>query len=129
MSREDLLARVRHIIARRQGVTEQRLFGCDCFLVHGNLLGGVTGDCEMIVRVGRDDYDQALAEPHVREMDFTGRPMRGFVVVEDAGLADDANLRAWLDRGHAFARSLPPKKKAATKKKTAWKKPAKKKRH
>lgn len=105
----DLAKRVRMAIARRKGVTEKRIFGGHCFLLRGNMIGGVAGNGELIVRVGPDDYAHALAQPHVRRMDFTGRPMRGFVVVEPRGLESDEDLRFWLEWGCRYAGSLPAK--------------------
>jgi len=90
------------------GVTERKMFGGLCFMVHGNMLGGVMGD-EIIVRVGAERYEDALKQPHAREMDFTGRPMRGFVVVASEGIASDERLNEWVQRGAQFATSLPPK--------------------
>ena len=84
------------------------MFGGLCFMVGGNMLGGVMGD-EIIVRVGADRYEDALELPHAREMDFTGRPMRGFVVVSSDGVTSDEGLNEWAQRGLKFALSLPPK--------------------
>jgi hypothetical protein len=63
----------------------------------------------MMVRLDPDDAAQALAEPHVGPMDFTGRPMRGFITVGATGIAEDKELGRWIDAGAAFAASLPPK--------------------
>jgi hypothetical protein len=109
MADETLLKRVRKSLSRRRGITEKRMFGGHCFFANGNMLGGVTRQCELIVRVGPDAYQQALQSEDARKMDFTGRPMRGFVVITTSGVASDADLRRWIDFGVAFARSLPPK--------------------
>ena len=77
-------------------------------MVQGNMLGGVMGD-EIIVRVGAERYEEALKQPHTREMDFTGRPMRGFVVVASEGISSDERLDEWVRRGVQFAASLQPK--------------------
>ncbi len=69
---------------------------------------GVIGE-ELMVRVGPDAYDEVLALPHAREMDFTTRPMRGFVYVAPGGFEDDGDLAAWVDRSLRFVRSLPPR--------------------
>ena len=74
----------------------------------GNMCFGIV-DSELMVRVGRDAHAEALALPHVREMDFTGRPSRGMVYVDPEGLSEDHDLHGWLQRGLDFARSLPPK--------------------
>jgi hypothetical protein len=85
------------------------MFGGCCFMVQGNMLGGVTGSDQLIIRVGPDEYADALRHPHAREMDFTGRPMRGFVAVEPDGIARSEDLKFWLEWGLTFARSLPAK--------------------
>jgi hypothetical protein len=69
---------------------------------------GVVGD-ELMVRVGPDGYPDALSQPYAREMDFTGRPMRGMVYVGVDGIAEDEDLAAWIERGISFAASLPAK--------------------
>lgn len=105
---EELALRVRQSLGEQTSVTERKMFGGLCFMVHGNMLGGVMGD-EVIVRVGADRYEDALKQPHTREMDFTGRPMRGFVVVASEGIASDEHLDEWVRQGVQFATSLPPK--------------------
>ncbi len=88
------------------------MFGGNCFSANGNMIGGVTGNDELMVRVGPDIYETVLQqEANARPMDFTDRPLRGFVFVDPDGCDTDAKLRAWLDRGLKHARSLPPKKK------------------
>ena len=105
---EELALRIRQAIGMQTGITERKMFGGLCFMVHGNMLGGVMGD-EIIVRVGSERYEDALKQPHAREMDFTGRPMRGFVIVASEGIASDERLNEWVQRGAQFATSLPPK--------------------
>ncbi len=106
---EALAERVREsLVPRGDAVTEIKMFGGLCFTLQGNMCVGVVGD-DLMVRVGPDDYDEALNRPHVREMDFTGRPMRGLVYVGPDGLADDDDLESWVRRGVSFASSLPPK--------------------
>lgn len=105
---EELALRVRQALGQQDGVTERKMFGGLCFMAHGNMLGGVMDD-EIIVRVGADRYEDALKQPYAREMDFTGRPMRGFVVVALEGIASDEDLNEWVQRGVRFATSLPPK--------------------
>jgi TfoX/Sxy family transcriptional regulator of competence genes len=106
-----LAARVRERLQDRPGYSERQMFGGICFLLGGHMCCGVVkGD--LMVRVGPEQYDTALARPHARLMDFTGRPLRGMVYVGHAGLASGAALRAWVERGAAFAASLPAKKKA-----------------
>ena len=101
---EELALRVRQSLGEQAGITERKMFGGLCFMVNGNMLGGVMGS-EIIVRVGAEGYENALELPHARQMDFTGRPMRGFVVVSPDGI----DLDEWVGRGLKFAASLPPK--------------------
>ncbi len=105
---EQLGERVRRIVASFPEAGERKMFGGLAFLLQGNMCCGVVGDA-LMVRVGRDSYEAALHEPHVREMDFTGRPMRGFVYVAAEGLTSQGDLRAWVERGARFAQSLPAK--------------------
>jgi TfoX/Sxy family transcriptional regulator of competence genes len=105
---EKLVARVREVLAGRKDVAERKMFGGLTFMVRGNMACGVEGD-RLMVRVGPAKHAEALGLPHARPMDFTGRPMKGFVFVEGSGLASDADLRAWAQRGVDFALSLPAK--------------------
>jgi len=85
------------------------MFGGLCFMTSGNMCFGVVGN-ELMVRVGPDKWKESLAMPFVREMDFTGRSMRGMVFVSSEGLEADGSLRRWLDLGLDYASSLPPKR-------------------
>ena len=105
---EDLADRVRALFAGRSGVREQQMFGGLCFMLDGNMACGILGS-ELVVRVGRENLDDALASPHSRPFDMTGRPMRSFVYVAAQGIADDAGLAEWAAQGIAYAESLPPK--------------------
>jgi hypothetical protein len=105
---EELAARARRALAGHPGLAEKRMFGGLCFLLRGNMTCGIRGD-ELMVRIGPDGWADALAQPHAREMDFTGRSLRGFVYVAAAGIEDDDGLEYWVRRGVDFAGSLPPK--------------------
>jgi hypothetical protein len=105
---EELADRTRAALGEVRGVTEIRMFGGLCFTVHGNMAVGVTGD-DLMVRLAPEDAEAALAQPGVRPMDFTGRPMKGFVFVGAEGLKTERMLQGWVDRGVGFASSLPPK--------------------
>jgi len=99
---EGLAQRIRELLDDDPRITEKRMFGGVAFMARGNMAAGIIGD-ELMVRVGPDAHDEAAALPHARPMDFTGRPMRGFVQVAPAGFEEDADLRAWLGRGIAYA--------------------------
>jgi TfoX/Sxy family transcriptional regulator of competence genes len=105
---EALAQRVRTILAEHDAVVEKKMFGGLTFMLNGNMCCGIIRD-DLMVRVGPEQQAGALAQPHARELDFTGRPMRGMVVVSAAGLDKDADLQAWVQRGVAFVASLPAK--------------------
>ena len=105
---EGLAQRVREHLAEDRRVTEKKMFGGLAFMVAGNMCCGIVGD-ELMVRVGPDAYEDALARPHARAMDFTGRAMKGMVYVGVDGVESDDDLAGWVDRGLAFAGSLPAK--------------------
>ncbi|MFH1086240.1 MAG: TfoX/Sxy family protein [Chloroflexota bacterium] len=103
-----LAERVRVALSAEPGLTEMRMFGGIGFLINGNMTCGVHG-AGLIVRVGAEAYADALAQPGARVFDMTGRPMRGWVLVDPPGCATDDALRAWVARGAAQARALPAK--------------------
>lgn len=105
---EHLAERIRAIIGDQPGLREQKMFGGIGFMLYGHMAAGIIGS-DLMVRVGPEAYDDALAQPHARLMDITGRPMRGFVIVDAAGIATRGKLRTWLARGLGFASTLPPK--------------------
>lgn len=105
---EGLAQRIRECLAEDSRVTEKKMFGGLAFLVDGNMCCGIVRD-ELMVRVGPEAYGDALAQPHAREMDFTGRAMKGMVYVGIDGFESDEDLAAWVGRGMAFAGELPPK--------------------
>ena len=105
---EALAARIRDALARRRNIEEKKMFGCVCFLLNGNALAGVWKD-RLIARLGPDEGEAALREPHVRAFDITGRPMRNWVAVEPEGIEDDDQLKAWVERATKFVRTLPKK--------------------
>jgi TfoX/Sxy family transcriptional regulator of competence genes len=105
---EGLAVRVRDAIGERPGLVEKRMFGGLAFLLRGNMACGVRGD-DLIVRVAADMAEAALAEQGARPFDLTGRPMKGWLLVDADGHAEDDDLRRWVDRGLAYADSLPPK--------------------
>ena len=105
---EQLAERIRGALRGRDSVTERKMFGGIAFMVGGNMAVGVIRD-DLMVRIGQDAHDEALAQPHVRVMDFGHRPMKGMVYVGPEGVASDSELAHWVDAGADFAASLPPK--------------------
>ncbi len=106
---ERVAERVRAVLADMADVSERRMFGGLAFLVRGNMCCGVLGS-DLVVRVGPQGYASALEDAHAREMDFTGRPLKGLVYVDKRGFRSDSSLRTWLNCGIEFARSLPAKR-------------------
>jgi TfoX/Sxy family transcriptional regulator of competence genes len=106
---EKLVARVRRLLSDRDDVGERAMFGGLTFMLGGRMCCGVNRD-ELIVRVHPDDEAAALARPHARPMDFTGRPMRGFVTIRPEGLKGRA-LARWVRSAVAHAEAAPPRGK------------------
>ena len=109
---EKLAERVSELIAARVEPKALKMFGGLAFMVNTHMACGVLKD-DLMVRVGKDDYDAALARG-AREMDFTGRPMRGLVIVDGAAIKEDAQLERWINQAVAFAKSEPPKSRKPT---------------
>ena len=101
---EQLASRIRRALGDRRDFTERKMFGGLAFLYRGRMCCGVVGN-DLMVRVALDEFDAALRRPHARPMDFTGKPLKGFVYVSAAGLATAASLRGWLTRGERAAKS------------------------
>jgi hypothetical protein len=92
---ESLAARIRDALARKKNVEERKMFGCLCFMLNGNPLAGVWKN-RLIARLGPDEGELEMLEPHVREFDITGRPTRNWVAVEPEGVEDDVQLKDWI---------------------------------
>ena len=105
---EELAERVREQLLPRPDVTERKMFGGIAFMVAGNMACGVLGE-DLIVRLGDEEGEKALAEDGVRQFDFTGKPMQGIVYVGSQRTTDDSGLAEWVDAGADYATSLPPK--------------------
>src|SRR3954451_15863468 len=103
---ESLAGRLRAALARLRGVQERKMFGCICFLLHGNALAGAWKD-RLIARLGPDEGEAALLESHVRAFDITGKPMKNWVAVEPEGVKDDEQLVEWIERAIKFVKTLP----------------------
>jgi len=105
---EGLAQRLREFFADRDDVVEKKMFGGLAFMLCGNMCCGVVGE-ELMARVGSDQYASALKRPFAREMDFTGKPLKGFVYIGCQGIASDNALAAWVERCEAFVSLLPAK--------------------
>jgi TfoX/Sxy family transcriptional regulator of competence genes len=101
--------RIRQSLSGRD-VAERKMMGALCFMTRGHMFAGVMGEA-LMVRVGGDAYEAALAEPHVRPMIMGTRRATGYVLVDPQGFAGDAALAGWVQRGLDFVGGLPDKRK------------------
>lgn len=120
MYNETLADRVRRVLLAdddTNGILEEKkMFGGLAFLLRGHMCCGLVGD-KLMIRIDKTQTAKLLAEPHVQPMDFTGRPMKGFLYVEPPAIESAAGLRKWVKRSAAFVLSLPAK--PAAKRRTA----------
>lgn len=105
---EGLAHRMREMLGERDDIEEKQMFGGLSFMLNGNMSVGIIKD-DLCVRADPDRFEELLTRPGAREFDFTGRPMKGWLMVGPEGLEDDDALRAWIEEGVSFAASLPPK--------------------
>ena len=105
---ETLASRVRKLLSPIAGFSEKKMFGGLCFLIHGNMCCGVLKD-QLVLRLEPERAQKLLSRPHTRPMDFTGRPLKGFVFVEARGSRTDRQLRDWVSMARSFAHGLPRK--------------------
>ncbi|NVB80793.1 MAG: TfoX/Sxy family protein [Kofleriaceae bacterium] len=103
---ERTAARIRTLLGKRRDVVERKMFGGLTFMVNGAMCCGITSDA-LVVRVGPAAYERALAEPHARPMDFTGRPLAGMIYVDPPGYRTDRALARWVQRGLDFVLQRP----------------------
>lgn len=105
---EKLATRLREIYSDRDDVTEKKMFGGIAFMVAGHMSCGVVGDV-LMARVGSERHERALKRKHTRPMDFTGRPMKGFIYVDPPGISTARQLRSWIETSLEFIETLPEK--------------------
>lgn len=100
-----LTDRIRKVLQNRHGISEKKMFGGLSFLLNGKMFCGILQD-NLVVRVNPNESGTLLKRPHVRLMDFTGRPMKGFLYVSPEGYKAEQNLSEWIDRGINFTSTL-----------------------
>ena len=105
---QGLAQRIREVLEDVPGVVEKKMFGGVAFMLAGHMFCGIVKD-DLMVRVGVEREAEALQEPHARRMDFTGKPMKGYVYVGPRGVEDDRALLGWIHRGRRYVEGLPPK--------------------
>ena len=108
---EKLAQRVRAEFESYSALEEKKMFGGLCFMLEGHMCCGIVGGT-LMARVGPQQYSQCLSKPHVREMDFTGKPMKGMIYVDSGGLNKKSQLSHWVRLCREFVQTLPPKNKA-----------------
>ena len=105
---EEIDARIRKILTRWKNTDAKKMFGGVCHLLNGNMVCGVYKDY-LILRLGEKEAAQALKKSHTGPFDITGKPMKGWVMVEGNGFKTDEKLRSWLMKAKTFVETLPPK--------------------
>ena len=105
---EGVAQRIREFFENRIDVVEKKMFGGLAFMVSGHMCCGVEGN-RLMARVGPGQYEMALERPFAREMDFTKKPLRGFVYVDPEGFEEDQDLESWVELCLKFVTTLPPK--------------------
>lgn len=105
---EGIDVRIQAVVSDWKNTTSKKMFGGVCYLMNGNMVAGVYKDF-LILRLGEDETETAMALSHVRPFDITGRPMKGWVMVEEEGFKNDEELSDWLDKAKAFVEKLRPK--------------------
>lgn len=105
---EGLAHRIRELLPEKMKSEEKKMFGGLAFMLNGHMCVGVT-DYKLMVRTGPDLYQQALEKPHTTEMDFTGKPLKGFVYVLPEGIEKESDLEFWISFSLNFIKTLPPK--------------------
>lgn len=105
---EQLVQRIRQYFSGNKNVVEKPMFGGLAFLLDGHTCVGTNAQ-RLMARVGPRHYERALKEMYTTIMDFTGKPLKGFVYVEPEAITDDNDLFKWIRHCESFVRSLPPK--------------------
>ncbi len=100
---EKLADRMRKILKNYRGVSERKMFGGLAFMLRGKMFCGIIKE-DLVVRVGKERNEEALSKPHARPMDFTGKPMAGFVFVNSKGTKTDKSLENWIKMGIEFVK-------------------------
>jgi TfoX/Sxy family transcriptional regulator of competence genes len=106
---EELAGRIRTLLGKRAELAEKKMFGGLGFMIGGNMAIAASGQGGILVRVDPEESEELVATTPAEPMEMRGRQMAGWLRVETADVSDDAALGEWVDRGAAYAASLPPK--------------------
>ena len=104
---EALANRVRELMAAKAAITEKRMFGGLAFLVNGKMAVAASGQDGLMVRVAPGETESLLSKPHARPFEMRGRSMQGWLRIDSEGVRTKRQLEPWVNRGVAYARSLP----------------------
>ncbi len=107
---EELADRIRELLGPHRGVTEKKMFGGLAFLIGGNMAVAASGQGGVLVRVDPEDADRLVARTHAHPMEMRGRSMAGWLRVDSEHVRTRRQLQPWVERGAAYAASLPPKR-------------------
>jgi hypothetical protein len=107
---EELADRIRELVGHERGLSEKRMFGGLAFLVNGNMAVSASGQGGLLVRVDPAETDRLVSRAHTRRFEMRGRPMDGWLRVDDPGIRTKRQLEGWVTRGVSYARSLPKKR-------------------
>jgi hypothetical protein len=107
---EELAHRIRALVADAAGVSEMRMFGGLAFLINGNMAVGASGRGGLLLRVDPAETEALVRDPHASRFEMRGRAMNGWLRIDPDGLTTSRQLKRWVGRGVAYARSLPPKR-------------------
>jgi len=100
--------RIRTVLKGKTPFNEKKMFGGIAFMVRGHMTIGIANE-NLMVRVGKDAHEEAVSQPHARPMDFTGKPMKGYIYVDPGGYPTDPDLASWIDRALAFNATMEEK--------------------
>ena len=104
----ELVERIRKIVKRRKDCTEQKMFGGIAFMINGNMCVGPWKG-SLVVRLDKAKHEETQALPNVKPMDITGRVMKGWALITPEGIEEDDDLKAWIQRGIKYVKTLPAK--------------------
>jgi TfoX/Sxy family transcriptional regulator of competence genes len=105
---EQIDARIQKVVSRWKIPIQKKMFGGVCHLLNGNMVCGVYKDY-LILRLGEKAAAQALKQSYIRPFDITGKPMKGWLMVDGTGFKTDNSLKSWLNKAKTFVKTLPPK--------------------
>ena len=111
---EKLAEKISRILKGKRGLVEKEMFGGIAYMFKDRMFVGIAKN-RLMVRVLNEKYEEYLKKPHAGEMDFTGRPLKGFLYISEEGIKTDKQLSKWIDRGIEYVMNSPPKKKAVKK--------------